>query len=118
MGIRSPRPDPPDALVQKWSAMHEAAATVGAIAGVEREHVADALERGSSALSRAAGDPLLAQEVQDLAEVLQRGVSALLTAHTSGGAPHAAAGTLWLEFVASRDALLARHAARTIAPPR
>ena len=114
MGIRSPRPDPPDALVQKWSAMHEAAATVGAIAGVEREHVADALERGSSALS-ATSDPLLAQEVQDLAEVLQRGVSALLTAHISGGAPHAAAGTLWLEFVAARDTLLARHAARTIA---
>jgi len=105
MGINSPSDDPRVTLARTWSAIHEAAATVGAIADLDRARVAAELERGLLAgpavVARADG-----QAVQDLAQIIGAGIAALLTAHTSGGSPQAAAAALWREFIRARDDLL------------
>jgi hypothetical protein len=107
MGINAPSDEPAIVLATTWSAIHEAAATVGAIAGMDPASIAGEIRRGLAACPRSR---LIAavEDVHDLADIMRRGVSALLTAHTSGGSPQAAAGALWREFVATRDAMLTR----------
>jgi hypothetical protein len=105
MGIDPPSDDP-TVVTATWLAIHEAAATVGTIAGVDRLLVAREIRRGL-AIGPKSGCDGNDEDVQDLADVMQRGISALLTAHTCGGSPHAAAGALWREFLATRDAMLA-----------
>ena len=46
--------------------------------------------------------------MRDLAEIMQRGISALLAAHTGGGEPTSAARALWDEFLVARDAIVLR----------
>jgi hypothetical protein len=112
MGIHSPSDDPVEdsavTLAGTWSAIHAAAATVGAIAGLDRMRVADDIERGMTVGVTVAHSGV-DQAVHDLAEMMGAGIAALLTAHTSGGAPQAAAGALWREFIAARDVLLPSH---------
>jgi hypothetical protein len=106
MRISSPSKDPAAARATMWLAIHEAAATVGAIAGLDRSQVGTQIDRGLVVCLGSDLSARLSEDLQDLADILQRGISALLTAHTSGGAPQAAARALWLEFVEARDALL------------
>jgi len=105
MGNISPPEDPMVTLARTWSAIHEAAATIGAIADLDRACVAAELERGLLA-GAAVVVKASSEAVQDLAEIMGAGIAALLTAHTSGGSPRAAAAALWCEFVQARDALL------------
>ena len=105
MRIESPPGDMPARLAGHWSAIHEAAATVAAISGIERRSILMELARGSAGPSVV--DRSDEQQVGDLAEVLQRGIAALLIAHTSGGMPQAAARALWKEFLTTRETLMA-----------
>lgn len=104
MRIDPPRHEGPDRLAGNWSAIHDAAAAVAAIAGVDSRLIATELERGlaGSAFAAAHG-----AAIQDLAEIMKLGIAALLVAHTSGGAPTAAARALWTDFLATRERLMA-----------
>jgi hypothetical protein len=102
MGINSSSEDPAAALVRTWSAIHEAAVTVGCIAGVDRARIRAQIDLGLTA-----GPASDWQNVDDMAEIMRRGIGALLIAHTAGGTPQAAARALWLEFLETRDALAA-----------
>jgi hypothetical protein len=90
-----------------WQAIHEAASLIGSIAGIEEMAATAEVARGAvwGATAEATGDP----GIEDLADVLQRGIDALLTAHLEGGVPQAAATALWHEFIRARDNLLNTH---------
>jgi hypothetical protein len=101
------------AMGGKWSALHDAAAAVGAIAGLASEPMTPEA-RNFPALMRGAGGwrrALAEQGIEDLAAIMEPGLSALLSARAQGVNPTAAARALWHEFRAARDALLA------LAPP-
>jgi hypothetical protein len=107
MGIETPSQSPAMALASTWSAIHEAAATVGMMADIEPCHLNTLIDRGLRTRFGRHGEASR-HDVQDLADVMQRGIAALLAAHTSGGAPRAAAQALWAEFLAGRDAITER----------
>jgi hypothetical protein len=108
MGMPSPRQARSNTLPDDWVAVHEAARIVAEIAGLDPKQFAAALPCESLSLGQ--GVPFAnGQDVDDLAEILRRGIAALLTAHTSGGAPQAAALALWREFVIARDRIVAEQ---------
>lgn len=98
------------ALTTAWSAIHEAATTVGVIARIDMAHLSLLIDRGLQVTIGPCADAALRDDMQDLADVLQRGIAALLYAHTSGGSPDAAARALWADFLAARDAISTRLA--------
>lgn len=96
------------ALSMKWSALHEAAEAVAAIAGLEVQAMTPKV-RNFPIVARDAGGPLyeLAQQaVADLSAMMEPGLAALLAAHARGANPGPAAQALWHEFVRARDALM------------
>lgn len=101
------------ALASTWSAIHEAAATVGLFAQVEPGRLKTLVAKGlDTRFGRSA--EAIRLDVQDLADIMQRGIVALLAAHTSGGAPQPAARALWEEFLVERDAIAARVRRHTV----
>lgn len=115
MGIETPSQSPAMALASTWSAIHEAAATVGMIADVEPGLLNTLIDQGlRTPFGRHA--EATRHDIQDLADIMQRGIAALLAAHTSGGAPQAAAQALWAEFLAGRDAITNRIRLRASTP--
>lgn len=98
-----------NALSMRWSALHDAAAAVAALAGIPAEPM-DALARGFPARVRDAGGwrrELAEQGVDDLSAIMQPGLAALLAVNARGGDARAAGLALWQEFVGARDGLLA-----------
>lgn len=97
----------------KWAALHQAGQAVAAIAGMEGE--SPSLEaRAFPAIMREAGGwrcQLAEQGIDDLTAIMESGLGALLAALERGADPRAAARSLWSEFVAARDAMVA------LAPP-
>lgn len=93
----------------KWSALHEAAATVGRLAGLTGEPVRPEVRNFPVHLAEAGGwrRTLAEQGIDDLVAIMEPGLAALLAAHGRGGNPVVAAGALWHEFIAARDAVLA-----------
>jgi hypothetical protein len=93
----------------KWSAVHDAARVVAALAGVPSDMIAADTADFPAIMSSAGGWrlALAAQGVDDLAAVMEPGLAALLAIHRRGVDPTVAAQALWEEFVAARDALLA-----------
>ncbi len=97
----------------KWSGLHDAAETVAAIAGIDSPPMTPAV-RNLPGMMRDAGGwrrQRAEQGIEDLAALMEPGLSALLTACAQGADPRPAARALWHEFVLARDALLA------LAPP-
>jgi hypothetical protein len=96
------------AMSMKWSALHEAAGAVAALAGIGREAIPPqvrqfpVLMRDAAGLRREAAE----QGVEDLTAIMEPGLAALLAARARGANAAAAARALWDEFVAARDALL------------
>lgn len=111
MGIETPSEIPAMALASTWSAIHEAARAVGIIANVEPALLDTLIDEGLLARFGRHGDAMR-HDVQDLADIMQQGIVALLTAHTSGGAPQAAARALWALFLTERDAISGRVSLR------
>jgi hypothetical protein len=97
------------AMSMKWSALHDAAAAVGALAGMRAEPMKPAVRNFPAVMRDAGGWRLaLAEEgIEDLSAIMEPGLSALLSAHARGTSPGAAALELWSEFGRARDALLA-----------
>ncbi|MDE8653806.1 hypothetical protein [Novosphingobium album (ex Liu et al. 2023)] len=97
------------ALSMKWSALHDAAAAVAAIAGVEAPPMPPAVRNFPVVIRDAGGwrRALAEQHVDDLAAIMEPGLAALLSAYSRGVTPLAAARALWEEFVRARDAVLA-----------
>lgn len=101
------------ALSLKWSALHDAAATVGRLAGLAREPLPPEVRDFPAIVGNAGGwrRDLAEQGIEDLTAIMEPGLSALLAVYSRGVDPAAAAHALWREFIAARDALL------DLAPP-
>jgi hypothetical protein len=96
------------AMSMKWSALHEAAAAVAALAGIGRE-AASPQARQFPVLMRDATGPrreAAEQGIEDLTAIMEPGLGALLAARARGVSAASAARALWEEFAAARDALL------------
>ena len=96
------------AMSMKWSALHDAAAVVAQLAGLAPEIRRPEI-RNFPAMMRDTGGwrlELAREGVDDLAAIMEPGLSALLAAHSRGAAAQPAAMALWQEFHAAREALL------------
>ncbi len=101
------------ATSMKWSALHDAVAIVGTLAGLAPEAMRPEV-RNFPAMIRDAGGwrrDQADQGIEDLSAVMEPGIAALLAIHARGVNPASAALALWQEFHAARAALLA------LAPP-
>jgi len=95
----------PAALAAKWDSLHAAAEVVALLAGraiqpAPREFP-DALAGASHWRLALAG-----QGIDDIAAMMEPGLSALLTVHAQGGDPRPAARALWQEFDRARQVLV------------
>lgn len=98
-----------NAMSMKWSALHDASAVVGQLAGLQPEMRKPEV-RNFPAIMRDTGGwryELAKQGVDDLAAFMEPGLAALLAVSARGQSPAPAATALWHEFVAARSALLA-----------
>ncbi|MEJ2409687.1 MAG: hypothetical protein P8Y58_03565 [Novosphingobium sp.] len=96
------------ALSMKWSALHNAASAVAAIAGAASPPIS-AEVRNFPAVMRDAGGwrrVMAEQGIEDLSALMEPGLTALLSAMARGASPQGAALALWHEFIAARDAML------------
>ena len=96
-------------FAMKWTAVHEAAAAVGELAGLPPEY-RTAEVRNFPAIMRDTGGwrlRLAEHGVDDLAAILEPGLAALVALHGSGAPAVPAAQALWQEFHSARAALLA-----------
>jgi hypothetical protein len=102
-------PDFVGATAQKWTALHEAAAVVAALAGLPQQPLAPELRGFAEAVARAPRfrRELAEQGVEDMAAIMEPGLAALIAVHTAGRDASAPARALWQEFTTSRDSLLA-----------
>ena len=93
----------------KWTALHDAAAVVAALAGIPQQPLAVGLRDFAGAVANAPQfrRELAQQGVEDLTAIMQPGLAALIAVRSRGGDATVPAGALWQEFTASRDALLA-----------
>lgn len=93
----------------KWAALHQAAQVVAAIAGTD-DHNTGLEVRAFPAIIREVGGwqcRLAEQGIDDLTAIMEPGLCALLCALDRGADPHAAARSLWEEFITARDAVVA-----------
>ena len=95
-------------MSMKWSALHDAAAAIGALAGIPSDPMRTELRNFPVVIRDAGGwrRDMAEQGIEDLAAVLEPGLSALLAVHARGADPAAPALALWREFLTARDALL------------
>ena len=97
------------AFSMKWSALHDAAGVVAALAGLVPEAM-DARLRAFPASIRDCGGwrrDLAEQSLADLTAVMEPGITALLSVNARGADPAVPALALWQEFCAAREAMLA-----------
>ena len=93
----------------QWAALQDAAAAVAAIAGLAAEKTSPHI-RNFPALIRDAGGwrlELAERGIADLSAMMQPGLTALLVVNARGQNATAPALTLWREFHATRQAILA-----------
>jgi hypothetical protein len=97
------------AFSMKWSALHDAAAVVAALAGLQPEAMDARVRAFPAAIRDCAGwrRDLAEQALADLSAVMEPGITALLAVHARGVDPAAPAAALWQEFCAAREAMLA-----------
>lgn len=97
-----------DPLALQWVALHDAAAAVAALAGLEPEPQTRHQRDFPSLITNLAGwkQDLARNGVNDVAAIMRPGLTALLAVSTQGRDPAPAAETLWHEFLYARDALL------------
>lgn len=93
----------------RWSALHDAAAAVAALAGLAPDRP-DMAIRGFPARVRAVAPRrflVIDQGLADIAAIMQPGLAALLAVNARGQDATAPARALWQEFQAARAALVA-----------
>lgn len=113
---RPPKAGQPDfgnaagnAMSMTWAALHDAAAVVSTLAGLQPEMRKPEI-RNFPAIMRDTGGwryELAKQGVDDLSSFMEPGLAALLAVSARGVSPVPAALALWQEFVTTRAALLA-----------
>jgi hypothetical protein len=93
----------------KWATLLQAAGVVAALAGRPDDPIRAEVRDFPQAMAAAGGWrlALAAQGVDDLAAVMEPGLTALLAIHGRGADPAVAAEALWEEFAAACGALLA-----------
>lgn len=96
-------------MARKWATLHEAAAVVAVLAGIDAGALVAQADTFPQALRDGAGwrRDLADQAIDDIAAMMEPGLSALLTIYERGGDPAAPALALWQEFDRARGALLA-----------
>ena len=96
------------ALGMKWSALHDAAAVVAALAGILPDAMTADMRNFPAAMRDAGGwrRAMAEQGIEDMSAFMEPGLSALLAVHARGVSPSAPALALWQEFIAARDALM------------
>ena len=104
----------------QWAALQETADAVAAIAGLAAEKPTARMREFPERIADAGGWrlELAINGIADLAAMLTPGVKALLAVSARGQDPTPAALTLWHEFHAARDALLALVPDREPTDPR
>ncbi len=92
----------------KWAALHDAAAAVAALAGLEPERNPPTIRNFPAVIKDAAGwrRELAEKGIDDLAAIMEPGIAALLSVNARGADATAPALALWREFHAARAALL------------
>lgn len=101
------------AIQSKWAALRDAGDAVCALAGPEARRPSDEIRDFPEFLHSTSGWrlDLAARAIDDLAAVMEQGLSALLSARARGADARAAAAALWREFEAATTAIAA------LAPP-
>jgi len=101
-------PDLADGIARRWAALHSAAAAVVGLAQIAPGQASrDTPDfAGFIADSPRWKADLLRDGLDDIAAIMQAGLTALLAANAEAHNPSAAASALWAEFQHSRDALL------------
>lgn len=92
----------------RWAALAEAAAVVAALAGIESKP--EPLDTPLSELLRASEGwrRVIAENgIADMSAMMEPGIAALLAVNAHGADPRPAAGVLWQEYCAARDAVMA-----------
>lgn len=104
-------------LALKWTALHAAAEVVASLAGRAVDPLPMATQAFTPAVEHAGGWrlELARQGIDDIAAIMEPGLSALIAVRAQGGDPQAAADALWREFDQARRAVLALiHAAQEL----
>lgn len=97
------------AMARQWEAVHEAAEAVAQLAQLGRDRQGEDITGlpGRAAQIGGWNYEMVARGIDDLAAVMQPGLRALLGLTADGQDTTAAALTLWREFHAAREAILA-----------
>ncbi len=108
------------ALGMRWTALHDAADAVAALAGIAPEPSNPAIRNFPAQVRDIGGWKLeLAQRgIDDLTAIMQPGLAALLAVNARGQSATIAARTLWQEFLAARNALVRLVPASPARAPR
>ncbi len=95
-------------MSMRWAALHDAAGAVAALAKCPLESASHGSQEFSAMIADAPcwKAKMLSNGLEDIAAVMQAGLTALLTVNAEGRDPAAAALALWNEFEHSCDALL------------
>ena len=96
-------------IAARWTALHEAAAVVRALAGLAPQEPDGSVRNFPAAILAVGGwrRTLAEQGIADITAILQTGITALLAVHARGAGAAAPARALWNEFVAARDGIVA-----------
>lgn len=96
------------ALGLKWQALHDVGATIAKIAKAESEPMTPEVRHFPAAIRDAGGwrRETAEQGIEDIAAMLEPGLTALLASAERGGNPEVPARVLWQEFIGARNALL------------
>ncbi|MEP2735348.1 MAG: hypothetical protein ABJP34_03535 [Erythrobacter sp.] len=99
---------PAEMLQDRWDALHQTAAEIGAMAQLAREPLPATISAFAERFATMdVGRQMLALNgLADLEVMLKPGISALRNLHARGEDVTAAALTLWCEFHRSRQAIL------------
>lgn len=92
----------------QWAALHDAAAAVAAMAGLEEERASSPIRNFPAQIRDEGGWRLALAEtgITDLSAIMRPGLTALLAVRARGQDASTAALALWQEFHAARDTLL------------
>ena len=98
-----------DPVARRWGALHEAAGIVAALAGAADAAPAADIAAFPAALRSLRGwrRTMVEQGIEDIAQIMETGIAALLSARESGAPCAAPARALWDEFLAARAGLIA-----------
>lgn len=97
----------------KWTALHDAAAVVAQLAGLEEERPSPEIRNFPAVIRDATAwrKETAERGIDDLTAMMEPGIAALLAVNARGADSEAPALALWNEFHAARAAILA------LAPP-